>query len=160
MSRTPLSPALAGPLLALVLAAPAGADEMLVFKKDSPFKGAAIRVSSYEEKNGRLLLHTAKGEVFSAAKDSVDWAASKEVTARVLKEDAVVAGKLAEEEQAKQAAKAAAEQKPKETLVEASRRYGVEKPGLSVASGSAAREGAPATAAAPAAAGASIAATP
>jgi len=129
-----------GSLLVLLAASYAMAEQVVVFKKDGRYGERMITVESIEtDRHGRLLLH-ADGELFVVERSEVDWTLSQVATLRHQVEQRALAEKRteadAERRTAFERAQASAELL---TLVQASRRFGVERPALTVASGSAAR---------------------
>ena len=122
-------------VLFLVLhAVPLAASEMLVFKKDSPYRGGAMRVASYEQKGDRLLIRSENGDVFSALAASVDWERSRAATARLAQDEQAAAEKAATDAAARHRSDLAQSRPREMSLLEASRRYGVDKPAVSFGS--------------------------
>lgn len=119
------------------------AAEMLVFKRESRYRGAALRINSLEEgRDGRLLITSANGDLYTAAAGDVDWDASRELTAALKKKEAEQADAAEAERAAAERAARLADQAGRAPLsvLEASRRYGVANPGMSVSDGSAAHD--------------------
>jgi hypothetical protein len=126
-----------GRVLALFLvlqAVPLGASEMLVFKKDSPYRGGAMRVASYEQKGDRLLIRAENGDVFSALAASVDWERSRAATAKLAQDEQAASERAAAEAVARHRTDLAQSRPREMSLLEASRRYGVDKPAVSFSS--------------------------
>lgn len=121
---------LVGALAALVL----GQSQIVVFQKDSAFRGASMQVAGHQAKDGRVLLTDLNGAVFSVPEGSIDWERSAIATAKLNTEQA------AAEQAARQARAAEPASRPAElSVLEASRMYGVSNPGVSVTSGSSSR---------------------
>lgn len=110
----------------LALAASVSAEQFIAFKD-----GKFMKVEGYEVRGDRVLLRDLAGATFLVAAERIDFPLSAKVTEQMTRKDA--------EERVRKDAELAArrrhealENAPRLTLVEASRRFGVDQPGINV----------------------------
>jgi len=129
---------------ALSLAAASHADEVIALKS-----GAYFKVRSHETREDRLIITDLQGQILVMRLADVDLERSKLLSEASAKKDADDAARKAQEEAEADKRAARAKKKPL-SLVEASRRYGVDRPAMNIAESGPAEANANATPAEPA----------
>ena len=112
---------------ALSLAAASHADEVIALKS-----GAYFKVRSHETREDRLIITDLQGQILVMRLADVDLERSKLLSEASAKKDADDAARKAQEEAEADKRAARAKKKPL-SLVEASRRYGVDRPAMNIA---------------------------
>ena len=143
--------------VAITLASvPAFTAEIIAFKRDSRYQGGAMKVADVAlDKHGVLLITSVDGELYSASPDDVDWELSKRLTEQEQERERARQQAAEAEAEAERRAIELAQRQEKLSVLQASRRYGIDQPAVTVAEGSAVSQ----SAAAPVGVGQSISTT-
>ena len=98
--------------------------------------GSIVRVAEYEVKGKRVVLKSTDGQLLSLPVEQIDFEMSKKATEVLRKDEQRLADEERTQEEERRRREAARDKKSL-SLVEASRRYGVDSPGVNRATGSA-----------------------